>query len=449
MAELGIAPIPQDDPLLRQIREHFQSLMKAATKSRDPIYRFPGTMPLTLSRRHFGMIESNDYVALEKSDGTRYMLFAVRNYVLLIDRSMHFYSVEPYPEVLMQGFSEQQQDTILDGELTFNMLTQQWEYLIYDCVAINGDIQIAQQSFRARMNAAEVYVAGPRLWAPFCSGLLRLRIKDYYEKTDIRTLFSHIKRDQHGRYLYINNDRRDGVICNENDGVILAPVGIPYKARRCDALLKWKPPHLNSIDFTLQLERTHDVKRNEPTVKPSIAYKGERGLIKLREVIFPSKQKRKWADQYDRYNGAVVELAYDKQAGEWRFLRLREDKDGPNFASTVIDTLETIVESVEKEEFVAHLQKPRKPIPKTERDFVEMNKQNQTACTFRKDLYGESNVDYLIATPISTTPCPSLRPPRDRRGGSGRGPRRSQMANGSGGDKADAGRVAVEYQEDI
>ncbi|PXF49483.1 mRNA-capping enzyme subunit alpha [Gracilariopsis chorda] len=442
--ELGLAPIPSHDPLLRQIQDHFLRLVQRATNSPDPVYRFPGTMPLTLSRRHFGMVDSNDYVALEKSDGTRYMLFAVSNNVLLIDRSMKFYAVEPYPQVLTPGFTEQQQDTILDGELTYNMITQLWEYLIYDCVAINGNTDIAQQGFRARMSAAEEYVAGPRLWAPFCAGLLRIRIKDYYEKTDIRRLFAHIKKDPHGKYLYVNNERRDGVLCNENDGVILAPVGIPYKVKRCDALLKWKPPHLNSIDFTLQLERAHDERRKEPTVKPYIAYKGERGLIRLRQVIIPSKQRRKWAADFDRFNGAVVELAYDKLAGEWRFLRVRDDKEGPNFASTVIDTLETIVESVERDEFVAHLEKPRKPIPNHEKGFVDFNKRNLAACAFRNDLFDETNDKYLVATPISLTPVPLMQPPPRRRG-----PRRTAVANGDKADWRDGDRLPVAYEDDV
>ncbi|KAI0567190.1 mRNA capping enzyme [Gracilaria domingensis] len=328
-------------------------------------------------------------------------------------------------------------------------MTQQYEYLIYDCISINGDLSIAQKGFRARMDAAAVFVAAPRLWAPFCAGLLRLRIKDYYEKRHIRRLFAHIKKDHDGRYIYVNNDRRDGVLCNENDGVILAPVGIPYKTRKCEALLKWKPPHLNSIDFTLQLERAHDERRNVPTVKPFIAYKGERGLIRLREVIIPSKQKIKWAADFDRFNGAVVELSYDKQAGEWRFLRVRDDKEGPNFASTVIDTLETIVESVERDEFVAHLEKARKPIPDHERQFVQTNARNLEACIFRNDLFDESNHDYLVTTPISMTQIPNMGPPPRRRDGGRRGHRRHSVPNGDLADGMDGDRVPVEYVDDV
>lgn len=394
--------------MLHKIRSHFLKLVAEAAGANHPVRRFPGTMPLTLSRRHLGMVSNNDYVALEKSDGTRYMLLALAEYVLLIDRSTRFYVVDPNPAILTQGFQDPQENTVLDGELTFNKMTNQWDYLIYDVVVINGDLSVASRGFRERMQAAEIYVAGPRLWAPFCSGLLRLRIKDYYEKRDLRRLFSRISKDPQGHYMYINNDRRDGVLCNENDGVIFAPVRMPYQLKQCPALLKWKPPQLNSIDFLLQLEKTVDRRNNEPSVRPFIAYQGERGPIRLREVYFPSKLKRRWAAEFDTYNGSIVELAYDKMAGEWKYLRQREDKEDPNFSSTVIDTMETIAESVEKDELVRFIEKRSPPPPKNQADYVKFSDQNRVCCTFTNDYFDDTNHDYVITTPISLVLPPRL-----------------------------------------
>lgn len=412
-------------------------------------------MPLTLSRRHLGMVSANDYVILEKSDGTRYMLFAATENVYLIDRLMRVFAVEPNPLILGEGFRSPQSDTILDGELTFNVVLERWEYLIYDCVSIDGDLTIAQRGFRERMRAAEMFVAGPRSWAPFCSGLLRLRIKDYYEKLNIRKLFCRIKKDEKGHYMYINNDRRDGVMCNENDGTIFAPVGIGYQVRKCEALLKWKPPHLNSIDFTLQLERTFDRRRNnEPSVRPFVAYKGEKGLVRLREVYFPSRLKRKWAADFDKFHNCVVELAYDKGAGEWRYIRTREDKDSPNFSSTVIDTMETIAESMEREELVAYMEKHARPAPSEQNDLLQGNAQNEESCTFRNDYFDESNHDYLLTTPISLITPPFLRPPPGSRFNRGRRPNHARhVANGGDNpterQSEDGGRSAVEYEDDV
>lgn len=421
MSEIGLVPIPEHDPNLSSLRDHFNGMVRQATRTKESLRRFPGTMPLTLSRRHLGMVAKNDYVALEKSDGTRYMLFVVSETVFLIDRSFRFYIVEPSPQILSHGFQACQENTILDGELTHNQILDKYEYLIYDSICINGDISVASRGFRERMLAAENYVAGPRAWAPFYAGLLRIRIKDYYEIKDIRRLFSHIRKDPSGQYLYMNNNRRDGVICNENDGVIFAPVGIGYQVKKCSALLKWKPPHLNSIDFLLQLEKTVDARRNnEPTVTPYIAYKGDRGNIRLREVYFPSKLKRKWAADFRRYHNSIVELAYDRMAGEWRYLRNRDDKDSANFASTVIDTMETITESMEREELVTHCERHATPPPAQEKEFVVANKNNAKCCTFEGDLFDDSNHDYLLTTPISLVAPPFMAPPAGKRFDRGR-----------------------------
>lgn len=417
MAELDLQPVPEKDPHLGVLRQHFSELVTAATRTTEmlSINRFPGTMALTLSRRHLGMICQNDYVILEKSDGTRYMLLATAQFVFLIDRLMKFYIIEPNPRVIeWPDVFKPQEDTVLDGELIFNRVTEQWEFLIYDAVSINGDINVATMDYRARMTAAETFVVGPRVIASFSTGLLRLRIKDYYEKQDIRKLFSRVKKNPRGEYLYINDDRRDGVVCNHNDGVVFTPVRMGYVVKNCAALLKWKPPHLNSIDFLLKLERIVDHRRNEPSVKSSIAYRGDNRDIVLREVFFPSKLKRQWANEFSKYHNSIVELSYDRMAGEWRYIRQREDKNSANFASTVIDTMESIAESMEREELVRFVEKNSRQPPANAMKYITAQAKNEKLCTVRGDLFDADNKAYLVTTPVSLTAPPIMQRPRSR-----------------------------------
>lgn len=194
-------------------------------------------MPQTLSRRHLEVVCKSDYVCLEKSDETRYMLLAVQSHVVLIDCRMEVYVIDPIRQMLTQGFSDYQETTILDGELTYNQMTTCWEYLIYNVVCINSPLSIAHLGFRQRMHEAEVCFAGPRTLASFCTGLLRIRIKDFYEH-EIRVLLDHICKDAEGKYVTINNNRRDGDLCNENDGLIFAPVPVPYQLKNSDTLLE-------------------------------------------------------------------------------------------------------------------------------------------------------------------------------------------------------------------
>lgn len=457
MAELGLIPLPDHEPKLRDLRQHFMRLVVDASKTTENINpnRFPGTMALTLSRRHMGMICVSDYVALEKSDGTRYMLLALSSHVFLIDRLMKFYVVDPNPNILSMETFEPQNDTILDGELVRNLITQEYEFLIYDAVIIDGKFEVGTMDFRARMSQAELFVISMRVTTPVATGRLRMRLKDYYEKKDVRKLFARIKKDHRGEYVYINNDRRDGVICNLNDGVIFTPVGKPYVVKNCDALLKWKPPHLNSVDFQLILERTKHHRTGEPSVNTSIAYKGERSTVTLRPVHFPSKQKIEWAKSFDKYHKSIVELSYDRIAGEWRYIRQREDKETPNFSSTVIDTLESIAESMDREEMVSYLERESRPPMPAAEPFLKANAKNAEVCKVRDDLYDADNKNYLLSTPVSLIPQPYMeRPPHLR--GRGRGGGRQQHSNRNldavgGGPPAqnDAERMQPDYSDDV
>ncbi len=451
MSELKFKCIPDDHPKLRTLRAAFSEIILSSTKTTENLNmnRFPGTMALTLSRRHLGMIAKNDYVVLEKSDGQRYMLFALADMVFLIDRLMNFYVVEPNPDIFyptgdVDSF-ERHDRTVLDGELVHNQITDRYEYLIYDAVVIHGNLEVAQMDFRARMAQVELFVVSWRITTPFATGLLRLRVKDYFEKRDIRRLFNRIRKDERGEYVYLNDDRRDGVICNENDGVIFTPVKMPYVVKNCEALLKWKPPHLNSVDFLLQLTPMVDKRTNRPSCKAHIAYKGERSNTRLRQVHFPSKVKQEWAQNFERYNDSIVELSYDRMAGEWRYIRQRDDKKTPNFSSTVIDTLESIAENMEREELVTFMETHARPPPSDARQYLEHQQNTDLACKVRDDLFDADNKSYLLATPVSLIAAPSFSPSRVRSGN-----RRSNYRHTANNRPQNStGRVQPEYLDDV
>lgn len=89
MSELGLIPLPERDPGRFQLVDHFHYLIAQAVQFKGRLSRFPGTMPMTLSRRVLDMVAKSDYVCLEKSDGTRYMLLAVTSHVVFIDCRMN------------------------------------------------------------------------------------------------------------------------------------------------------------------------------------------------------------------------------------------------------------------------------------------------------------------------------------------------------------------------
>ena len=106
------------------------------------------------------------------------MLFAIRDFVFLIDRLMHFFIVEPNLRLKMRFDSVPHDKIVLDEELVLNHVTGQYEYLIYDAVAINGNLDVAQVFFRERMSQVELYVVSWRVTTPNTTGIWRMRSKD-------------------------------------------------------------------------------------------------------------------------------------------------------------------------------------------------------------------------------------------------------------------------------
>jgi mRNA guanylyltransferase len=47
-------------------------------------------------------------------------------------------------------------------------------------------------------------------------------------------------------------DHKDGVLLHENDGLIFTIDACPYYPGTCEEIVKWKPPHMNTIDFDLR-----------------------------------------------------------------------------------------------------------------------------------------------------------------------------------------------------
>ena len=50
---------------------------------------------------------------------------------------------------------------------------------------------------------------------------------------------------------------------HENDGLIYTKVDNPYRVGRDDNIIKWKPPHLNTIDFLLIPNESFNVEKGD------------------------------------------------------------------------------------------------------------------------------------------------------------------------------------------
>ena len=54
-------------------------------------------------------------------------------------------------------------------------------------------------------------------------------------------------------------DPDTGILLHNNDGLIYTIDACPYYPGTCEDIIKWKPPHMNSIDFSfVKLGKFHD-----------------------------------------------------------------------------------------------------------------------------------------------------------------------------------------------
>jgi hypothetical protein len=50
-------------------------------------------------------------------------------------------------------------------------------------------------------------------------------------------------------YLFKVIDHEKGILLHENDGLIFTIDKCPYYPRSCPEIMKWKPAHMNTVDF--------------------------------------------------------------------------------------------------------------------------------------------------------------------------------------------------------
>ncbi|KAI9543902.1 hypothetical protein NQZ68_004950 [Dissostichus eleginoides] len=124
-------------------------------------------------------------------------------------------------------------------------------------------------------------------------------------------------------------------VSHEVDGLIFQPCG-RYKAGRCDDILKWKPPNLNSVDFRLKITKVGGEGLLPQTV----------GLLYVGSYDRPFA-KMKATKELKLYDNKIIECTFANST--WVFMRQRVDKSFPNSYDTAMGVCKSITEPVTKD----------------------------------------------------------------------------------------------------
>ncbi|XP_053301483.1 mRNA-capping enzyme isoform X1 [Pleuronectes platessa] len=289
---------------------------------------FPGAQPVSMDRQNLRFLEQNPYKVSWKADGTRYMmLINGKNEVFMIDRDNSVFHIANLEFPFRKDPRVHLSNTLLDGEMIIDKVNGQPvpRYLIYDIIKFNGQ-PVGQCDFNIRLLCMEKEIISPRLEKmkqgqidktkePFS-----VRNKPFFDIHAARKLLEGSFTSQ---------------VSHEVDGLVFQPCG-RYKAGRCDEILKWKPPNLNSVDFRLKITKVG----GEGLVPQTV------GLLYVGSYDRPFAQM-KASKELRNYDNKIIECNFANNS--WVFMRQRMDKSFPNSYETAMAVCNSIKEPVTKE----------------------------------------------------------------------------------------------------
>lgn len=329
--------------------------------------RFPGAQPVSFALNHLAELRQREYFLCEKTDGLRCLLFlsimpadTAEGFVpltFLIDRKNNYHNVQPALRIPYFNPPSDNPgaflfDTILDGELVHdqypNESAPRLNFYIFDCLA--GDHQnLTMKTLDKRIGWFKQNVLAPyhkKLLAAANPDLrpFALKEKAFGASYGLREMFEVILPAlKHG-----------------NDGLIFTCKETPYEHGTDKHILKWKPPHENTIDFKLRLGPfpLFDPADGQPGLIPD--YDAMPSSFELL-VMHDRHDYRKFANLVvtpaeweilkglnERLDGRIIEC-YRSPTGRWKYKaegdgspRWRDDKKDANHISTVHSVLESI-----------------------------------------------------------------------------------------------------------
>ncbi|KAM4772229.1 mRNA-capping enzyme [Rhinophrynus dorsalis] len=289
---------------------------------------FPGAQPVSMDRNNITFLEQKSYKVSWKADGTRYMmLIDGKNEVFMIDRDNSVFHVSGLEFPFRKDPRLHLADTLLDGEMIIDKVKGQVvpRYLIYDIIKFNGQ-PVGDCDFNIRLSCIEKEIIFPR-HEKMKMGLIDKAQEPFSVRN--KPFF-----DIHAaRKLLEGSFARE--VSHEVDGLIFQPIG-KYKPGRCDDILKWKPPNMNSVDFRLKITRVG----GEGLLTQNV------GLLYVGSFDRPFSQIKVTKD-LKQYDNKIIECKFENNS--WVFMRQRVDKSFPNSYDTAVAVCNSIQNPVTKE----------------------------------------------------------------------------------------------------
>uniref|UniRef100_A0A1I7RSI2 mRNA-capping enzyme n=1 Tax=Bursaphelenchus xylophilus TaxID=6326 RepID=A0A1I7RSI2_BURXY len=309
---------------------------------------FPGSQPVSLEHspqlNNLQFLAQARYMVSWKADGVRYLVYIKDDHeVYALDRDENVFLISDMGFVNYKT-NAPLKNCLVDAEMVIDKVNEGLvqrifpRLLVYDLIYYE-EKDIGQLRFKDRFQMIEEYLIKPKKKA-FETGVLNradesigIRRKDFF------FVF----------YTYkLLEPKFQSGMSHEVDGLIFQPYDEPYVPGRFDKLLKWKPPHQQTIDFRLQIRR-NPVGANNLGETQAVLLVQDRGNL----VEFARTRPLKKLVQYDN---KIIECNFVRDSatphGEWRIERERTDKSFPNAFTTASSVWNCILYPVTKEKLL-------------------------------------------------------------------------------------------------
>lgn len=281
--------------VIREVQDKITSWLPD-DRGREWLGSFFGSLPVSYRNRHIEQLLTHRYFIQVKLDGVRYIMINHRRRLWYLSRS--------HGLILSQQQAHPTESYMIDVEI------QNGISMAFDMLAL-GSRSLMNLPYSSRYNSLKDFVYSlPGDIQEFLDVNPTLPLRDITDLTDNIDVDTKIYRV--------------GELEFATDGLIFQHDG-PYRQGRDDFVFKWKFPDLLSIDFE--------------KVIGGLAVSTERGLSKMVEdsSIVP---------------GGIAEYVYDKRTSRWTSIGERPDKTDPNFITTAMDAIESMIEDVSFDELL-------------------------------------------------------------------------------------------------
>jgi mRNA guanylyltransferase len=337
---------------------------------------FPGAQPVSFAARHIAELRRQDYYVCEKTDGIRYLMYMTRDgdkdIHYLIDRKNDYYYVRGlhFPHQDDPTFARFHEETILDGELVEDRPPNgppELKYLVFDCLVLDGQ-RLLDRPLDKRLGYFKEYVLKPYK-AMFAKFPQEIAMRPFAVE-DKSTQFSYAL-EMMFKQIIPSVKQLHG-----NDGLIFTCRNTPYQFGTDEHILKWKPPHDNTVDFLLHIvwhilepdgedpdQTTEEDYLSFPDGFELYIHHGGKGEYSYHGSMYVTQiewegLKALQKPLQDCVVECYLEPASDGVNGDgphpprWRLYRIRDDKTDGNYVTVVQSVMESIEDQVTEEDLL-------------------------------------------------------------------------------------------------